>query len=127
MSEINEEKKEFTCEICNKTFSKNATCYTHKKHTHPNEFKPIKENERGRPIKTAVLTNFLFYLFSFAKFSHGFPLFSRHDPSPLSTPSPTPSSLLLLFILLYLPLIIYFIRLGLSTETSLRLFRTLGN
>jgi hypothetical protein len=58
MSESNEERKEHLCEICNKTFSKSTTCYNHKKNTHPNEFKPTKENERGRPIKTQVLINY---------------------------------------------------------------------
>ena len=51
-SNSNEEKKEFSCDECMKTFSKSSTLYNHKKQAH--NFKPPKDNERGRPIKTEV-------------------------------------------------------------------------
>lgn len=42
--------KEYICEECNKTFSKASSFYNHRKITH--NFRPTKENERGRPIKS---------------------------------------------------------------------------
>ena len=42
--------KEFHCSECNKTFSKSSSFYNHRKLTHG--YKPAKDNERGRPIKS---------------------------------------------------------------------------
>lgn len=42
--------KEFVCAECGKTFSKSSSFYNHRKQTH--NFRPTKENERGRPIKS---------------------------------------------------------------------------
>ncbi len=45
-----EKPKEHVCDECGKSFSKSSSYYNHRKLTHG--YKPAKENERGRPIKS---------------------------------------------------------------------------
>ena len=45
-----DKSKDQVCEECGKSFSKSSSFYNHRKLTHG--YKPAKENERGRPIKS---------------------------------------------------------------------------